>query len=364
MTQNVVEFPDRSVEEEAAEWLILLDREEPPSAAELASLREWLQRSAQHRDELARLAELWDRMNVLTELAVPLGRHEPESRSVRTRLPLAGAWAAAASVIVLLGATVFQNLAPVSPTGESLANGNGRYEAQIGKQKNLTLVDGSSVLLNTDSVVEVSYSDEFRDIRLIRGEAHFAVAPNPEQPFRVFAGTGRVMAVGTAFSVYLRDETVDVTVTEGRVELAALDTNEIDFSSDQAGSVELSYSRTPELVSAGQRVTLQAVAAETGNVARFGEIEDVDATVLQKQLSWHDGALMFSGETLGEVINEISRYTTVSIEFADPDIRSITIGGRYPIGQSDVLWETLESVYGLQLTWDGPDSVLLSRVEN
>ena len=364
MTQNVVEFPDRSVEEEAAEWLILLDREEPPSAAELASLREWLQRSAQHRDELARLAELWDRMNVLTELAVPLGRHEPESRSVRTRLPLAGAWAAAASVIVLLGATVFQNLAPVSPTGESLANGNGRYEAQIGKQKNLTLVDGSSVLLNTDSVVEVSYSDEFRDIRLIRGEAHFAVAPNPEQPFRVFAGTGRVMAVGTAFSVYLRDETVDVTVTEGRVALATLDTQDIESVADRSGSAQAPYAGTPETVSAGQRVTLQPVAVETGFVARFGQIQDIDAALLRRQLSWREGALMFSGEPLGEVIDEISRYTTVSISFSDPEIRSIPIGGRFPIGQTDVLWETLEGGFGLQVTRNGPDSVLLSRAEN
>ena len=41
MTQNVVEFPDRrAIEEQAAVWLIKLDDDDPPSASELALLRE------------------------------------------------------------------------------------------------------------------------------------------------------------------------------------------------------------------------------------------------------------------------------------------------------------------------------------
>ena len=77
MTQNVVEFPDRSaIEEEAAVWLIKLDDDDPPSASELALLREWLERSPVHREELVGLATFWDKMNVLTELAVPLGNQK------------------------------------------------------------------------------------------------------------------------------------------------------------------------------------------------------------------------------------------------------------------------------------------------
>ena len=71
---TVVEFPDRRiVAEEAAGWLIRLDADTPPSRDELQALGEWLHRSPAHREELERLAALWGRMNVLTELAVPLG---------------------------------------------------------------------------------------------------------------------------------------------------------------------------------------------------------------------------------------------------------------------------------------------------
>ena len=72
---RLVEFPDRRLlDEEAAEWLIRLDADASPCPEDLRELAEWLQRSPAHRDRLTRLATLWGRMNVLTELAVPLGR--------------------------------------------------------------------------------------------------------------------------------------------------------------------------------------------------------------------------------------------------------------------------------------------------
>ena len=81
---DIVEFPDRRrVEHEAADWLIKLDRNSEPSADELGNLREWLSRSPVHREELGTLARLWGNMNVLTELAVPLGNAGVRARATR-----------------------------------------------------------------------------------------------------------------------------------------------------------------------------------------------------------------------------------------------------------------------------------------
>ncbi|MCZ0953241.1 MAG: DUF4880 domain-containing protein, partial [Rhodospirillaceae bacterium] len=81
---DIVEFPDRRrVEHEAADWLIKLDRNSEPSADELGNLREWLSRSPVHREELGSLARLWGNMNVLTELAVPLGHAGARARATR-----------------------------------------------------------------------------------------------------------------------------------------------------------------------------------------------------------------------------------------------------------------------------------------
>ena len=74
MNKDVVDFPNRStIDEEAAGWLIRLDCDQRPSAEEKAELGAWLGRSTVHRESIIELARLWDRMNVLTELAVPLG---------------------------------------------------------------------------------------------------------------------------------------------------------------------------------------------------------------------------------------------------------------------------------------------------
>src|SRR5215208_2302698 len=81
---KIVEFPDRSeVAREAAEWLIRLDADRAPTRDELAALGEWLRRNPANREELESLAALWGRMNILTELAVPLGHTSRPAASSR-----------------------------------------------------------------------------------------------------------------------------------------------------------------------------------------------------------------------------------------------------------------------------------------
>src|SRR5580700_10538126 len=92
-----------------------------------------------------------------------------------------------------------------------------RFQTAIGEQAAVALPDGSSFDLNTNSRVEVDYSERTRVIRLERGEAYFKVAHDTHRPFWVHAGDRWVRAVGTAFNVYLRPAGVEVTVSEGTV---------------------------------------------------------------------------------------------------------------------------------------------------
>ena len=107
MRENIVEFPDRkAIEEQAGAWLIKLDGDSAPSAEELASLREWLERSPVHREQLGSLADFWGKMNVLTELAVPLGHpecraHRSFAERLRHAIPRIGRAGLATAVIVI-----------------------------------------------------------------------------------------------------------------------------------------------------------------------------------------------------------------------------------------------------------------------
>src|SRR5690606_20513701 len=102
----------------------------------------------------------------------------------------------------------------------TLSPGGERYASNVGEVRRIALDDGSYMLLNTDSLAVIQFSEARRDVRLEKGEALFEVAKDPQRPFVVNAGDLTVKAVGTAFVVRREDSSVEVTVTEGVVEVA------------------------------------------------------------------------------------------------------------------------------------------------
>ena len=82
---------------------------------------------------------------------------------------------------------------------------------------------------------------------------------------------------------------------------------------------------------------------------------------LNERLAWRDGILMFSGDRLEDVVKEVSRYTTVSIEIPDPAIRDMRIGGRFPVGETEVMLAALETNFNLHVTRLGHNRVVLLR---
>jgi transmembrane sensor len=378
--KTIVEFPDRGrLAEEAAEWLIRLDADTPPTREDLKSLGEWLHRSPAHREELESLAALWGRMNILTELAVPLGKHNRPAAPTRRETPGAprqSSWRhtglLAASVVAAL-ALGFVLLARAPATDPILA-GNGLYATAVGQQKTTTLADGSEVILNTNSQIRVDHTNAHRQVHLLQGEALFTVAKNTERPFRVYAGNGRIEALGTAFSVYLNGEDVDVTVTEGRVSLASIDRSrpKADGPSGSTpgrremggSSADLNDGLIEALgtLNAGQVATIRGSVAQSGSgsVGTLEIAQPMPPEKVAERLAWREGILMFSGDRLEDVVNELGRYTTVSIEIPDADIRNMRIGGRFPVGETDVMLATLGTSFNLRVTHLSHNRVVLS----
>ncbi|MEX2367460.1 MAG: FecR domain-containing protein, partial [Pseudohongiellaceae bacterium] len=68
-----------------------------------------------------------------------------------------------------------------------------------------------------------SYTSNARIVQLLAGEAFFDVAHDPELPFLVYVGKYAVRAVGTAFSVQAGQNSVDVIVTDGRIEVSSFE---------------------------------------------------------------------------------------------------------------------------------------------
>src|SRR3546814_14675503 len=60
-----------------------------------------------------------------------------------------------------------------------------RISTDHGEVRRIALEDGSVVMLNGNSAVQVRYQDDMRRVILRRGEASFEVAHNVQRPFVV-----------------------------------------------------------------------------------------------------------------------------------------------------------------------------------
>ena len=329
---NVVRLDGRvAIEREARKWLIRMDADKRLSGAEREALREWVGRSALHRNELARLSRFWSQANILTELIAGLECDRTGCGTHRR-----ASWMRAILVVGAVFAAVVLVYFGLQPSGEVKAL---TYETVVGHQRTVLLADGSSLELNTDSRIQVVYSRHLRLIRLLKGEVLFSVTPDAHRVFEVRVADSVVRAVGTAFVVHLDGRKVDVTVAKGMVDVSGI-TDTLDNSGrTRAGATPL----TSPLgrVKAGEVARLDSGGGHM-QVRRLAEAE------LQRRMAWQDGFLVFSGEPLSEVVAHLNRYSTTRLEIGDPELASIEIGGRFRVGDVDGVLELLGKTFGIR----------------
>src|SRR5690606_22582752 len=68
------------------------------------------------------------------------------------------------------------------------------YATAVGERRTVTLEDGSVLVLNTNTAVEVRFRGNARRLALVRGEAQFDVRPDAQRPFTVTADGTAVTA--------------------------------------------------------------------------------------------------------------------------------------------------------------------------
>ncbi len=333
---GVVQLPNRRrAREEASLWIARLDR--GLTAEERRALDEWLAVDSSHPTALVDLAALWDRSDVLGELAelFPLEQQAlAKPRAMRFALGACAAALVGVAVVVALnftgaGESPAPSLIAAQPTTAQppAAAQSHIYDTAVGEQSTVRLSDGSIVTLNTDSSIEVRYDDAQRAVLLLRGEVYFEVAHDATHPFRVMAGDRLLEAVGTAFNVRLDGgNDVRMMVTEGRVRVA---------------------SRVPD---AAPQPNVPPAIVNAGSLAVMHEgpmvVQGVDATAIEAQLSWRRGMLVFNGEPLNSVLREIGRYTTV-VFTPDDSIRNVRVGGYFRAGDIDGLLVALHESFDI-----------------
>ena len=344
-SDNIIPLPSaEKIKAEAASWLVVLDREEL-SAADLAAFNKWCAQSEQHRHAFTQMQTTWRDLAALEELKDIAQTPPAEAPMCRRGIQRRTVLGMAASIA---GLSLVGGMYLLNPQIGGGWHQQHMYSTAVGEQRLVKLSDGSRVQLNTNTAIEVSFAARNRSVRLVRGEAFFAVATDPRRPFLVHAAENLIRVVGTAFTVRLHTASdLEIVVEEGRVQLTALAAPQ-----DFPALADLEKNQTPVAeLTAGQNALVNK------KVERIEQLPQAD---LRRKLSWRQGLLAYAGDPLHAVIEDVSRYTNMRIEVADSRLANMPVGGYFRVGEVEALFDSLELTFGLNVQRVGPQHVILS----
>ena len=322
------------VTEAAGDWVDRLSGD--ASADDRRAFAEWLLRSPVHVEEFLRIGALrrelkdalqsedWvaDALAQADALVVEMPGRTARRQRARRR-PTPRQWLAVAASVV--AASVLAWVAWLAPWGASPDRVT--VATAVGEQRFMPLSDGSTVTINTDSLVDIRIGPTTREIVLQRGEVLLDVAEDPSRPFRVTSGDVTVEAVATRFSVYRRAEDTLVAVVEGRV---AIDWRPV---SQGVTPVELRPNDQSFELGAGQQVAL-------------GSVQPIAPTPVdpEKVTAWTKQRVVFENEPLEAVVAEFNRYNRTNLRLGDPALAQRRITGSFDVNDLDHFIDVLDGL--------------------
>lgn len=369
--------------QEAAKWAEELDDGGLP-AEKRQTLADWLLKSPDHVNELLMASAIFrafddiqhDKDVSLDDLlastapeVLPLMRaaspvenvDEDDDGKSAALAGLSHIWrrpsmlAAAAALLGFIAVGAFL-LTPERGVVEDAAN---VFATMTGEQRSVPLDDGSIVHLNTESEVRIRFENGERNIDLIRGEAMFQVAHNPDQPFRVHAGDTVAEAIGTTFNVYRQDDQTTVAVIEGKVAVEPFFGGLIERAVGPANSTNDEGAAPEALEETGTDSRLTLTAGEQVAVRRGGEIETARVANMETVTSWRMRKLVFERETLDAIVREYNRYSKLQIYVDDPALAQTRFTGVFAADDPESLLTFLELAGGIRAVRRSPVEVRL-----
>lgn len=292
---------------EATQWMILL-QEEPDDLDLRRRFDEWCASSPANAaawsatEHMSKLATV-----VLPDYADHL-RQPAASRPARRRwlLPLAAS-AITACIVALVAPTIIVQLRSDHATG-------------TGELRKVALSDGSEVTLAPATNIAVSFTPGERRVRLLAGEAFFAVTPDAARPFKVEAGPVEATVLGTRFDVSRDSDGVMISVEAGAV------------------GVNAAFPGASERLEPGQSVRM----TWTGEVRRASQAPQLMA-------SWRRGQLHLQDQTLREAIDRLSGYFNGSIVLTDAALGNLQVTGAYNLRSPEEALRGMAEVLGVRV---------------
>ncbi len=202
----------------------------------------------------------------------------------------------------------------------------------VGAQRELVLADGSQVLLDSGSRLQIERHLRSRQLELLEGQARFTVV-HADAPFIVHSQGVRVRDIGTVFDVRSDVRGVRVGVLEGAVEVGI-----------GHGAVQP--------LRAGQQL-----------LAAAGELGEVQAVASGAMEAWRSSVLRFDGTPLRDAIVDLQRYSEVPLRLADERTGGLRLSGEFDSRQVRALLEQLPAVLPVTVVRAADGGLVIGRVD-
>lgn len=205
------------------------------------------------------------------------------------------------------------------------------YQTGYGETLEITLPDGSEVLLNNNSIL--SYEPDWRKsgARVVRleGEAFFSVVHTLDhQKFTVKASEEvNIEVLGTRFNVNNRRNTTEVVLNEGKVKVNIKAEQEKQEILMKPGEL-VAYSRTT------QQYQKKLIDTKT-------------------RTSWKDKLLTFDRQSLKQIAGILEDNYGYTIMFANEEISTYKFTGTIPTDKIEVLFTMLSKSFDLKIEKEG-----------
>jgi len=346
----------RCATDKAAQYFIQLEDPDLPRR-EREEIVDWLRESPVHVAEMLRIAEVNGALEQFKRWAHVAGdRGEPVPSNVIPLGPRAGgrpaparnrfSWnIAAACVVAVACAGTWLALRPFERT----------IETERGERRELTLSDGSRLDMDPRTRLRVKFSGTRRDILLDSGRALFKVARDAQRPFVVRSQGTSVRAVGTEFGVEYADNSLVITVAEGKVAVGRADTQHTD---QNQGPQPAPISTAPVPPQSGSAQVVLG-AGEQVVVPRFGVAQAVRHVDSGRALAWAQGRLMFDNESVSSAIEQFNRYNRVQLHVDDADLASLKLSGVFTASDPESFVAFLQSTVSVHAVREGQYDVTL-----
>nr|WP_315429714.1 FecR domain-containing protein [uncultured Albidiferax sp.] len=296
------------VAHEAAQWFFRLQSEEA-SAADHARWADWHAADATHALAWQRAEHIQQQFSRLPPaLALPVLNRRRSDRRM-----------AAKTLAALLVAAPAGWLAwRATPAREWLAD----HRTATGERRALVLADGSRLLLDTASAVDVKFDSYQRKVYLRQGAILLITSPDPQnRPLVVETPQGRVRGLGTRFTVRVDGVHSQVAVQQSAVEIRPHATQDATV-----------------VLQAGQQAAFTASAV--GPVEAAGPHAD----------GWTRGVLVAQNMRLHDFAAALGRYRP-GLLHCDPAVVELRISGVFQLRDTTPVLDSLPQALAVQVRY-------------